>query len=55
MTRAPLVMAKRDAPFARGDRRSTTRTLGWRFPNPRMEALFPLESMGETGENVAER
>ena len=30
-------------------------TLGWRFPNPRMEAMFPLESMGETGENVAEQ
>jgi acetyl-CoA acetyltransferase family protein len=30
-------------------------TLGWRFPNPRHEAMFPLESMGETGENVAER
>jgi acetyl-CoA C-acetyltransferase len=30
-------------------------TLGWRFPNPRMEALIPLESMGETGENVADR
>jgi acetyl-CoA C-acetyltransferase len=30
-------------------------TLGWRFPNPRMEEQFPLESMGETGENVAER
>ena len=30
-------------------------TLGWRFPNPRLEALFPLETMGETGENVAER
>jgi len=30
-------------------------TLGWRFPNPRMEELFPLEAMGETGENVAER
>ena len=30
-------------------------TLGWRFPNPAMEAMFPLESMGETGENVAER
>jgi acetyl-CoA C-acetyltransferase len=29
--------------------------LGWRFPNPRLEAMFPLESMGETGENVAER
>ena len=30
-------------------------TLGWRFPNPRLAELFPLESMGETGENVAER
>jgi acetyl-CoA acetyltransferase family protein len=30
-------------------------TLGWRFPNPRLQELFPLETMGETGENVAER
>ncbi|MBD0291870.1 MAG: thiolase family protein, partial [Thermoleophilia bacterium] len=30
-------------------------TLGWRFPNRRLAAMFPLESMGETGENVAER
>jgi len=30
-------------------------TLGWRFPNPRLEEMFPLESMGETGENVADR
>ena len=30
-------------------------TLGWRFPNPLLEAMFPLESMGETGENVADR
>ena len=30
-------------------------TLGWRFPNRRLAAKFPLESMGETGENVAER
>jgi 3-oxoadipyl-CoA thiolase len=28
--------------------------LGWRYPNPRMEALFPLEQMGETAENLAE-
>ncbi|HEX5449620.1 MAG TPA: acetyl-CoA C-acyltransferase, partial [Gaiellaceae bacterium] len=55
MTRAPLVMAKQDAPWARGDRTSYDTTLGWRFPNPRMAELFPLESMGETGENVAER
>jgi 3-oxoadipyl-CoA thiolase len=51
MTRAPLVMAKPE----NGDQTVWDTTLGWRFPNPRMEAMFPLESMGETGENVAER
>ncbi len=55
MSRAPLVTAKPDAPWARGDRTMYDTTLGWRFPNPRLEALFPLETMGETGENVAER
>jgi 3-oxoadipyl-CoA thiolase len=55
MSRAPLVMGKPDAAFARGDRTVYDTTLGWRFPNPRLEELFPLESMGETGENVAER
>ena len=55
MSRAPLVTAKPDAPFPRGDRTMYDTTLGWRFPNPRMEELFPLETMGETGENVAER
>jgi acetyl-CoA C-acetyltransferase len=55
MSRAPLVMAKPDKAFPRGDRTVWDTTLGWRFPNPRHEALFPLESMGETGENVADR
>jgi 3-oxoadipyl-CoA thiolase len=55
MSRAPLVMAKPDEPFPRGDRTAYDTTLGWRFPNPRMQEMFPLESMGETGENVAER
>jgi 3-oxoadipyl-CoA thiolase len=55
MSRAPLVTAKPDAAFPRGDRTMWDTTLGWRFPNPRLEELFPLESMGETGENVAER
>jgi 3-oxoadipyl-CoA thiolase len=54
MSRAPLVMAKPDTAFPRGDRTIWDTTLGWRFPNPRHEAMFPLESMGETGENVAE-
>ena len=55
MSRAPLVTAKPDKAFPRGDRPLWDTTLGWRFPNPRHEAMFPLESMGETGENVAER
>jgi 3-oxoadipyl-CoA thiolase len=55
MSRAPLVMGKPERAFARGNQTVWDSTLGWRFPNPRMEAMFPLESMGETGENVAER
>ena len=55
MSRAPLVTAKPDAAFPRGDRTLWDTTLGWRFPNPRLEELFPLESMGETGDNVAEQ
>jgi 3-oxoadipyl-CoA thiolase len=55
MSRAPLVTAKPDAAFPRGDRTLYDTTLGWRFPNPALEAMFPLETMGETGENVAER
>jgi len=55
MTRAPLAMAKPAHAFPRGNQTVWDTTLGWRFPNPRMEEMFPLESMGETGENVAER
>ena len=55
MSRAPLVTAKPEHAFPRGDRVMYDTTLGWRFPNPRLEERFPLESMGETGENVAER
>jgi 3-oxoadipyl-CoA thiolase len=55
MSRAPLAMAKPDAAFPRGNQTVWDTTLGWRFPNARLEAMFPLESMGETGENVAER
>jgi 3-oxoadipyl-CoA thiolase len=51
MSRAPLVRARPDY----GDETEYDTQLGWRFPNPRLEAQFPLESMGETGENVAER
>ena len=55
MSRAPFVFGKPERGFPRGDQTVYDTTLGWRFPNPRLEELFPLESMGETGENVAER
>src|SRR5213080_1934424 len=55
MSRAPLAMAKPDKAFLRGNQVVYDTVLGWRFPNPRLEEMFPLESMGETGENVAER
>jgi acetyl-CoA acetyltransferase family protein len=55
MTRAPLVTAKPDAPFARGERPLYDTTLGSRFVNPRYAELYSTASMGETGENVAER
>lgn len=55
MSRAPLAMMKGGQPWARGNVVAFDTHLGWRFPNPNLEALFPLESMGETAENVAER
>src|SRR6266566_2851150 len=55
MSRAPFVVAKPGHAFPRGNQTVWDTTLGWRFPNPRLEQMFPLESMGETGENVAER
>ncbi len=55
MTRAPLVMAKPERSFPRGDLRAYDTTLGWRFVNPRMEEMYSSEAMGETAENVAAR
>ena len=55
MSRAPLAMMKGDRPWARGNVVAYDTQLGWRFPNPRLEERFPLESMGETAENVAVR
>jgi acetyl-CoA acetyltransferase family protein len=53
MTRAPWTVAKPEAAFAGGPLQSYDTSLGWRFPNPRLAKRFPLESMGETAENVA--
>lgn len=55
MTRAPYSLPKN--PRAWGPSGNVTAwdtTLGWRYPNPKMEALFPLEAMGETAENIYE-
>lgn len=52
MTRAPFVVGKSDAPFGRGQIMEDT-TMGWRFINPRLEALYGVETMPQTGENVA--
>lgn len=54
MSRAPYAMPKPDAAFPTGNVTTYDTTLGWRFPNERMKQLFPLESMGETAENIAE-
>ena len=52
MSRAPLVMPKPTAAFSRHAEVHDS-TIGWRFVNPRMEALHGVDSMGETAENVA--
>ncbi len=54
MTRAPFVLGKADSAFSRNMNMYDT-TLGWRFVNPRLAAMHHPYSMGETGENVAER
>lgn len=56
MTRAPYSMPKNPQPFGpSGNVTAFDTSLGWRYPNPRMQALFPLEAMGETAENIYQR
>ena len=52
MTRAPLVMGKAETAFQRAAKVEDT-TIGWRFVNPAMKAAYGVDSMPETGENVA--
>lgn len=52
MTRAPYSLPKN--PAALGNVTAWDTTLGWRYPNPAMAAMYPLESMGETAENIYE-
>ena len=55
MTRAPFVFGKADEPFPRTPPKVFDTSLGWRFENAKMAARFPLQSMGETAENVADK
>jgi 3-oxoadipyl-CoA thiolase len=54
MTRAPFVFAKADSAFPRETKVFDT-TIGWRFTNPKLAAMYPPIGMGETAENVAEK
>ncbi|HSM56852.1 MAG TPA: acetyl-CoA C-acetyltransferase [Candidatus Sulfomarinibacteraceae bacterium] len=55
MTRAPYSFPKNPRPFGPpGNITGYDTTLGWRYPNPRMKEMFPLEAMGETAENIYE-
>jgi acetyl-CoA C-acetyltransferase len=54
MSRAPYSIAKNQATTF-GNLTAYDTALGWRYPNKNMEAMFPLEAMGETAENVAEK
>jgi len=56
MSRAPYSIAKAEPGRPpSGNLTAYDTSLGWRYPNPRLAALFPLEGMGETAENLVER
>lgn len=54
MSRAPFVMGKTETGFARTAKLEDT-TMGWRFVNPKLKAMYGVETMPETAENVAEK
>ncbi len=55
MSRAPYAFPRGTVAPKFGNVTAYDTSLGWRFPNPKMEALFPLEPMGETAENLVDR
>ena len=55
MSRAPYSLPKAESGYAFGNLTAYDTALGWRYPNKRLQELFPLLSMGETAENVAEK
>ena len=52
MSRAPLVMGKSETAFGRAQKLEDT-TMGWRFINPKLKAMYGVDSMPQTAENVA--
>ena len=54
MSRAPYVMPRGPQMPKAGNLTTYDTSLGWRFPNPKMGALFPLEAMGCTAENIVD-
>ena len=56
MSRAPYSLPKNPVAFGpAGNVTAWDTTLGWRYPNPAMRKLYPMEAMGETAENIVER
>ncbi len=54
MSRAPYSFPKSDKAFPFGNLTAWDTTLGWRYPNPKMQEMYGTEAMGETAENIAE-
>ncbi len=52
MSRAPWSVPKTDRAFPWGNVTMYDTTIGWRYPNPKLEQIIPLEGMGETAENI---
>jgi 3-oxoadipyl-CoA thiolase len=55
MSRAPYSVPRGNTTAKTGNLTIYDTSLGWRYPNPRMEAMFPLEAMGKTAENLVEQ
>ncbi|MED4353192.1 acetyl-CoA C-acyltransferase [Schinkia azotoformans] len=55
MTRAPLVMAKPEIDFPRGDMKMFDTTIGWRFTNEKLHEMYGSDTMPKTAETVAQR
>jgi 3-oxoadipyl-CoA thiolase len=55
MSRAPYSIPKAEQPFSFGNLTAWDTTLGWRYPNPKMQEMYGTESMGETAENIYEQ